>query len=93
MELIKMNNSTLYNELIKELTENAISFIENQEDQNNINYINIPVINLKIYDRIENLKVNYNDEISYVTDPEEIEGIITSSNYYELMQDSNNWYL
>ncbi len=88
-----MNNSTLYNELIKELTENAISFIENQEDQNNINYINIPVINLKIYDRIENLKVNYNDEISYVTDPEEIEGIITSSNYYELMQDSNNWYL
>lgn len=88
-----MNNSTLYNELIKELTENAISFIENQEDQNNINYINIPIINLKIYDRIENLKVNYNDEISYVTDPEEIEGIITSSNYYKLMQDSNNWYL
>ena len=88
-----MNNSTLYNELIEELKENAISFYEMKEDMEDLNYISIPVINLKIYDRIENLKVNYNYEISYVTDPDEIEKIITSSNYYRLMQDSDNWYL
>lgn len=88
-----MKNSTLYNELVDELKENAISFYEMKEDMEDLNYIDIPVINLKIYDRIENLKVNYNYEISYVTDSDEIEEIITSSNYYKLMQDSDNWYL